>query len=180
MTTTNHLAGSPAGAMRVSGRGWRIGFGIVLILCGLGALMIPEIAALGTTVFLASLLVFGGVCEIAYAIHTRARQDFGWKLTSGILTLLLGFAILVFPLVGAVSLGLLVGSFLFVGGIARTILSLRMRPSPRWGWVLFDGLLSVTLALLILIGWPGTSLIVIGVLTGFWLISAGMWRIVLS
>src|SRR6185503_4986434 len=98
MTTTNQLAGSPAGAMQVSGRGWRIGLGIVLILCGLGALMIPEIAALGTTVFLASLLVFGGVCEIAYAVHTRAWQGFGWRLTSGILTLLLGLGILLFPL----------------------------------------------------------------------------------
>jgi uncharacterized membrane protein HdeD (DUF308 family) len=180
MTPTNELAGSPAGAMQVSGRGWRIGLGIVLILCGLGALMIPEIAALGTTVFFAGLLVFGGICEITYAIHTRAWQGFGWKLTSGILTLLLGLAVLVFPVVGAVSLGLLVGSFLFVGGIARTMLSLRMRPRPRWGWVLFDGLLSIALALVIMVGWPGTSLIVIGVLTGFWLISAGMWRIALS
>jgi uncharacterized membrane protein HdeD (DUF308 family) len=39
--------------------------------------------------------------------------------------------------------------------------------------------LSIALAILIMIGWPGSSLVVIGVLTGLWLISAGIWRIFL-
>ena len=48
-----------------------------------------------------------------------------------------------------------------------------------WGWVLFDGLLSIGVAILIAIGWPASSLAFIGLLTGFWLISSGIWRIVL-
>ena len=125
------------------------------------------------------LLVMSGVFEIVYAIHTRGHDGFGWKLASGILTLLLGLAVVIVPLAGVASLALLVGAFLFAGGIARTVLSFRLRPRSGWGWVLFDGLLSIGLALLIVIGWPASSLAFIGLLTGFTLISTGVWRIML-
>ena len=115
---------------------------------------------------------------MGYAIQTRQR-GFGWKLTSGILTLLLGLAIVVFPLTGTISLGLLVGAFLFVGGVTRTAFAFQLEPLSGWGWVVFDGLLSIALAILMSMGWPGSSLIAIGVLTGLWLISAGTWRIFL-
>jgi uncharacterized membrane protein HdeD (DUF308 family) len=118
-------------------------------------------------------------CEIAYAIQTRDKDGFGWKLASGILTLVLGIAILVLPLAGAASLALLVGAFLFASGITRTVLAFRLKPQRGWGWILFDGLLSIGLALLIAIGWPQSSLAFIGLLTGFTLILTGIWRIML-
>ena len=125
------------------------------------------------------LLIFGGGCEIAYAIHTRSKEGFGWKLASGIVTLVLGIAILVLPLAGVASLALLVAAFPFAGGITRTALAFRFKPRRGWGWVLFDGLLSIGLAILIAIGWPQSSLAFVGLLTGFTLISAEIWRIML-
>ncbi len=90
-----------------------------------------------------------------------------------------GILILAQPITGAASLALLVGAFLFGGGIIRTVFAFRLRPLSGWGWVLFDGLLSIILGILIVMGWPGNSLAFIGMLTGFWLIAAGIWRIVL-
>jgi Short repeat of unknown function (DUF308) len=81
--------------------------------------------------------------------------------------LMLGIAILVLPLAGVASLALLVAAFLFAGGITRTALAFRFKPRRGWGWVLFDGLLSIGLAILIAIGWPQTSLAFVGLLTGF-------------
>lgn len=164
----------------VPGSGWIIAWGVLLVIAGVLALLMPAIAALATALFFAWLLIFGGVFEIAYAIQTRARRGFGWKLCSGLLTLALGVAILVMPVVGVASLALLVGSFLLLGGIARSLLAFRLRPLPRWGWVLFDGLLSIVLAILIMLGWPESSLALIGLLTGFSLIFSGIWRIVLG
>jgi uncharacterized membrane protein HdeD (DUF308 family) len=60
------------------------------------------------------------------------------------------------------------------------MLAFRLKPQRGWGWVLFDGLLSIALAILIVIGWPQSSLAIIGLLTGFSLISTGVWRIVLG
>jgi uncharacterized membrane protein HdeD (DUF308 family) len=164
----------------VPARGWQLGCGVLLVVVGVLALLMPGIAALATALFLAWLLILGGVFEIAYAIQTRARRGFGWKLASGVLTLLLGIAIAVVPLAGVASLALLVGGFLLAGGIARTMLALHLRPLDGWGWVLFDGLLSIALAILIVLGWPQSSLAIIGLLTGFSLLFSGVWRIVLA
>ena len=178
MASSNHLAGSGTRLHAPAGTGWDVAWGVLLVIGGVLAVMMPEVAALATTLVFGWLLILCGVFELGYAIQTRHR-GFGWKLTSGILTLLLGLAIVVFPLTGTISLGLLVGAFLLVGGVARTAFAFQLKPLSGWGWVVFDGLLSIALAILILIGWPGSSLIVIGVLTGLWLISAGIWRIFL-
>ncbi len=164
----------------VPGSGWIIAWGVLLIIAGVLALLMPAIAALATALFFAWLLILGGAFEIAYAIQTRSHRGFGWKLCSGLLTLALGIAILIVPVAGVASLALLVGSFLLLGGVARSVLAFQLRPLPRWGWVLFDGLLSIVLAFLIMLGWPESSLAFIGLLTGFSLIFTGAWRIALG
>jgi hypothetical protein len=58
-------------------------------------------------------------------------------------------------------------------------IGIRFKPRRGWGWVLFDSLLSIGLAILIAIGWPQSSLAFVGLLTGFTLISAGIWRTML-
>jgi uncharacterized membrane protein HdeD (DUF308 family) len=162
-----------------SGTGWQLAWGVLLILSGILAVSMPGVAALATAIVFAWLLIFGGAFEIVYAIQTRGKQGFGWKLASGILTLMLGIALLVIPVAGVASLALMVGAFLFAGGITRTVLAFRLKPQSGWGWILFDGLLSIGVALLIAVGWPQSSLAFIGLLTGFSLIATGVWRIVL-
>jgi uncharacterized membrane protein HdeD (DUF308 family) len=161
------------------GTSWRVAWGVLLIATGILAVLMPGIAALATALVFAWLLIFGGGFEIAYAFHTRRSPGFGWKLASGILTLMLGIAILMVPLAGVMSLALLVGAFLFAGGVTRVMLAMRMRPRRGWGWILADGVLSIVLALLIVIAWPQSSVALIGLLTGFWLMMAGVWRLVL-
>jgi uncharacterized membrane protein HdeD (DUF308 family) len=161
-------------------RGWQIGWGVLLIIAGILAVSMPAVAALATAVVFAWLLILGGCFEIAHTIQTRAAPGFAWRLISGILTLLLGLAILILPGAGVASLALLVSAFLLLGGLARTALAWRMRPERGWGWVMFDGLLSILLAILITLGWPATSLVIIGMLTGFSLVSNGVWRIMLA
>ena len=169
------------GTYSTSSSGWQLAWGIVLIAIGALAVVMPGVAALATALVFGWLLVFGGAAEIAYAVQTRTRTrpGFGWKLASGILTLVLGIALVVLPLAGAASLALLVAAFLFAGGIARTVLAFRFKPQRGWGWILFDGLLSLGLAILIAVGWPESSIAFIGLLTGFTLISTGIWRIML-
>lgn len=173
-------AAQNAGSVARVGRGWQIAWGIVLVACGILAVLMPGIAALATAVVFAWLLIVGGIGEIAYAVHTRTHPGFGWKLASGILTLVLGIAILAIPVAGVASLALLVGAFLFVTGVSRTMLGWRVRPHRGWGWIVFDGLLSIAIAILIASGWPQSSLAFIGLLTGFTLIITGLWRLMLQ
>ena len=162
------------------GTGWSTAWGVLLILAGVLAVLMPAVAALATIVVFAWLLIFSGAVEVGYAVQrARSHAAFGWALTVGVVTLLLGIATLVLPLAGIASLAMLVGAFLFAGGIGRLVLAFKLRPLRGWGWVLFDGALSVVVAVLIAVGWPASSIAVIGVLTGLWLIFAGVWRLML-
>jgi uncharacterized membrane protein HdeD (DUF308 family) len=175
--TSTNMRNNSAGS--TSRSGWHVFWGILLIIAGILAILMPEVAALATALVFGWLMVFSGVFEIAYAFQTRQHAGFGWKLASGILTLLLGIAVVFLPVAGIASLALLVGAFLFAAGIARVVLSFRLKPARGWGWVLFDGLLSIALAILIAVGWPASSLAFIGLLAGFTLLFTGIWRIVL-
>lgn len=164
---------------RTGGSGWSVVWGILLVIAGILAVLMPGIAAFASALFFGWLLVFCGIFEIVDAFQTRPQGGFAWKLASGILTLLLGLAIVFVPLAGIAAMALMIGAFIFVAGISRTVLSFRMKPVKGWGWVLFNGLLSLALGILIAIGWPTNSIAIIGLLTGFTLISSGVWRIML-
>jgi uncharacterized membrane protein HdeD (DUF308 family) len=174
------MATTSTGAPATHHRGWSILWGVLLIVVGILALLMPGIAALATVLTLAWLLVLAGIFEIVHAFQMRHRTGFGWKLAAGIITLILGLAILFFPVAGIATLALWIGAFIFAGGIVRLILAFRVRPAKGWGWVLFDGILSIIIGLLIAWGWPASSIGFIGLLTGFWLLFSGFWRIMLD
>ena len=161
-------------------RGWSIAWGILLIIMGILALLMPEVAAMATVLTLAWLLIVAGIVEIVHSFQTRHRAGFGWKLAAGIITLILGLLILFFPIAGVATLALWIGAFIFAGGIVRVILAFRVKPAKGWGWVLFDGILAIIIGGLIAWGWPASSIAFIGLLTGFWLLFSGVWRITLD
>jgi uncharacterized membrane protein HdeD (DUF308 family) len=61
-------------AVTAPSTGWQIAWGVLLIICGILAVAMPGVAALATALVFAWLLIFGGGCEIAYAIQTRDKD----------------------------------------------------------------------------------------------------------
>ena len=160
--------------------GWVIVWGVLLILAGIVAIFVPAAAAIATALLLAWLFVFAGIVQLVYAIHQRAHEGFAWKLLSALATLALGIAMLLFPIASIASLALLIGAFMLASGISSVMLAWNLRPKAGWGWVMFDGLLSIVIAILIASGWPQNSIGFVGILVGFCMISGGVWRIMLG
>src|SRR5207244_3469606 len=159
---------------------WVTMLGIVMIVAGFLAVIAPGPARRVSTLFFGAMFLVGGVAEVAHAVATRSETGFGWKLLSGIAMIVLGALFAIFPLAGIATLALLVGGLLLVHGAGSVMLALKRRPGRGWGWILFDGALSIVLAILIAAGWPASSIPIIGLLAGFSLISAGVWRIMLA
>jgi uncharacterized membrane protein HdeD (DUF308 family) len=160
--------------------GWVIVWGILLIVAGIIAIFRPAIAAVATAALLAWLFLFAGVVELIYAYHQRAQDGLAWKVISGLISLVLGIYMLVFPIASVASLALMIAAFLAASGFNSVLLAFRLRPKQGWGWVLFDGVLSIAIAIMIASGWPQHSFDFVGILVGFCLISGGIWRIMLG
>jgi uncharacterized membrane protein HdeD (DUF308 family) len=173
------MADAAEPGMRKAG-GWVIVWGMSLIVAGIVAIVEPAVAAVATALLLAWLFLITGIVELVYAYQQRAHDGLAWKVISGLISLALGIYMLVFPMASIASLALLIGAFLFASGVSSALLAFKLRPRQGWGWVLFDGVLSIVIAIMIASGWPQNSIDFVGLLVGFCLISHGIWRIMLG
>ena len=81
---------------------------------------------------------------------------------------------------GLVFLTIVLGVFFLMAGIAKVGLSLQVRPLPNWGWVMFSGLTSLILALMILLKLPSSAAWALGLLVGIEMLFAGWSSVMLG
>jgi uncharacterized membrane protein HdeD (DUF308 family) len=160
--------------------GWSLALGVLLVIAGFMALVYPVVASITAALYIGWFALIAGVIAIVVAIRTRAEADFGWRVAMGVVYLGLGFLLVSNPVVGAKTLALFVGAFMVASGVVEIMLAVHLKPRAGWGWLLANGLLSVLFAILIAIGWPYGSLVLIGYLVGFQILTCGIARIALA
>ena len=160
--------------------GWSLALGILLVVAGVLALVFPVIAAVTAALYIGWFALIAGVIAIVVAIRTRSEPQFGWRIAVGVLYLVLGFFLVANPIAGAASLAIVVGALMAASGVVEIMLSVRHKPRTGWGWLLANGIVSIVLAIMIAIGWPLGSLVLIGYLVGFQIIACGIARIGLA
>ena len=159
---------------------WEIVWDVLLIVAGLLAIGLPLVAGVGFDLVIGWLLIFGGVAHFVFAFRSRPMGSFAWKFLVGLLYVLSGVYLLLFPLSGVASLTLLFSTFLLCEGILETVAYFQMRSAPGSGWLLADGLITVLLGLFILAGWPASSVWAIGTLVGISMLLSGFSRLMIA
>ena len=91
-----------------------------------------------------------------------------------------GFYMLTRPVAGLASLTLVIAGYLAAKGVLEGVFAFTFRHLPGTGWLLFDGVLTVTIAAMIASAWPASSAWAVGVLVGVAMISSGFARLMLS
>jgi uncharacterized membrane protein HdeD (DUF308 family) len=177
MSTTTR---PPASTTPGLSSGWSLALGILLVIAGVVALLFPVMAAVTASLYIGWFALIAGAIAIVVAIRTRSEPDFGWRLAMGVVYVVLGLLLVANPIAGAVSLALFVSAMMAMLGVVEIALALRIKPRRGWGWVLANGILSLVLAILIAIGWPLGSLVLIGYLVGFQIITCGVARIAVA
>ena len=159
---------------------WSIALSILMLVAGFLAIAVPQAAGIAVNLLVAWLLVFSGGAHLVFAWHTRSTGGLVWELLLGILYILVGAYMLINPVLGLASLTLALAIYLFAEGVLELILSLRLRPMPGWGWLLFDGIVTLILAIMIWKTWPSSAEWVIGMLVGISMLFSGIARLMLS
>ncbi len=134
--------------------------GILLLVLGTAGIFLPGLVSLGTAFFIAGLLIIGG---LIWSIHTykyNAGNVMDWIKPA--LLFIIGSLILFYPLTGVAAVGLLLAVYLFLDAFGSFALAQLIHPVSGWGWMVFNGIVSLSLALLFLIGWPATSMWLVG------------------
>jgi uncharacterized membrane protein HdeD (DUF308 family) len=156
---------------------WRLFLteGIVLLILGILAVVVPQVATIAAAVFIGWLLLASGIVGLIATFRMRNAPGFGWSLISAVLGIVAGIVLLVWPLSGAISLTLILSIFLVIEGITSILFALEHRRelSGRWGVMLFSGIVDLVLAGIIFEGLPGTAAWAIGLLIGVNLVFGG-------
>ena len=159
--------------------GWFLALGIVLILLGIAALAYVPAATLGSVFALGWLMIFSGIVEGIYAFHVRGWRGVSLHLLGAVLGVVLGLIVVTHPVAGALAFTLVIAAFLTVIGLFRTISAIQMR-YRSWGWVVFDGIITLVLGLALSVSWPVSAIWFLGFALGIELILRGWTTIMFA
>jgi uncharacterized membrane protein HdeD (DUF308 family) len=156
--------------------------GIVLVVLGAAAILVPPLATLSVAIFLGWLFLISGITGLVTTLRMRQAPGFAWSLLSAVLGIVAGLVLIAFPASGALSLTLVVIVFFAIEGVATIMYALdhKRELSGRWGWMLVSGLVDLFLAGVILAGFPVSAAWAIGLLVGINMMFGGTALIMMA
>ena len=149
--------------------------GILLVVLGLAAMIVPPLASLAVTIFLGWMFLISGIAGLALTFWARQMPGFWWSLISAALAVLAGGILLARPMQAMLTLTIVVGAYFLAEGVTTIMYALEHRRelSERWSWMLIAGAMDIIIAGLIIAGLPGSAEWAIGLLAGINLVFGG-------
>jgi uncharacterized membrane protein HdeD (DUF308 family) len=149
--------------------------GIVLVLLGFAAIVLPVVATLAFTLVIGWLFLIAGGVGLVTTFWMRNAPGFWWSLLSAAIALAAGVVLILWPISGTLSLTLVLIAFFVVEGIATLMYAFEHKAqlSGRWGWMLASGVVDLILAGIIFAGLPGTAAWALGLLVGINMLFGG-------
>jgi uncharacterized membrane protein HdeD (DUF308 family) len=159
--------------------GWYLALGIVLIVLGTIAIGSTFVMTIASVFFFGWLLIIAGVMAVIHAFWHKRWAGFFLDLLTGILYVVVGWMMVTNTKESALLLTLIIAMFLVFEGVFRIVAALTAR-YPHWGWVLFNGVISLVLGVMIWWQWPYSGLWVIGLFVGIEMLLNGWSLVMLS
>jgi len=154
--------------------GWVVALGVIFLIAGIIALGSVVTATVASVFVVGVMMTLSGIAEIVHGFQMRSWGRFFLWVLIGALYVVAGFIAFSNPLLASLVLTLMLGIGLIAAGIVRGVLAVQLRGTSGWGWILLSAIITVIVGLMIVGGWPTTSLYVLGIFLGVDLVFAGV------
>ncbi len=146
--------------------------GVIFIILGIIGIVFPIFMTLATVVFISWLMLFAGIMAGYFTYLTNREDWLGWLKS----VVLIGVALFMFfyPMSGVGTVGLLLTIYFFMDSFAGFGITSTMYPNKGWWAWLINALLSFGLGVIFLMGWPFSSLYLVGIFVGISLFFDGI------
>jgi uncharacterized membrane protein HdeD (DUF308 family) len=160
-------------------RTWRalMAIGIVAIVVGCIAIIIPAAFSVGTAIFIGWILMIVGAFLVVAAFNTTSVGSVIWRLLWAFLTIIVGFWLVIEPHNGTLTLTVVLGIYFLVMGVSRIMVAFAARGEQGAGLVGLSGIAGLLIGILVLAKLPSSADWAIGLLVGIDLIFGG-WTLV--
>src|SRR6185369_14546020 len=142
--------------------GWIMALGILFVAFGTIGIGMVFTLTLASILYFGILLFIGGAAQAIQAFTFHGWRNIVSHLLMGALYLCAAYVIIKNPLAASAMLTFLLASAFFALGIVRSATAVLHREYRQWGWLLFSGLLTVALGVMIISQWPVSGLWAIG------------------
>ena len=159
---------------------WSLTMAILLILAGFAAIVVPLVSGIAIALIVGWFFAITGVLHLLFAWKTHTTSGVLFEILLGFLYIFSGLYLLFHPIYGLVSLTLFLAAYFLFKGVVEIVHFLRVQPRHGSWWLLFDGLVSLVLALMIWRSWPSSSVWVLCTLVGISLLFSGFSRLMLT
>jgi uncharacterized membrane protein HdeD (DUF308 family) len=149
-------------------------FGIIAIILGILCLMAPGLTGISALTIVGLLVLAAGIVRMMWAFQAGSFGKGLLMFAIGGLTLLCGIALVANPLFASGVLTLILAVYFIFDGISEIVGGIRQRPESGWGWMLFGGIVSIWLGIMIWGQFPLSGVWAIGILLGIKLLFVGL------
>jgi uncharacterized membrane protein HdeD (DUF308 family) len=170
---------SLANALQNEGRTLMVVGGILAVL-GVGAMLFPLLSSLTIGLFFGAALAVAGFAHVAHAFSAPGWKGALGEVVLAVVFLVAGLVMLVNPVLTVATLTLLVISYFLVEGLVLLYFAWSLRSERGWIWSAVAGAISLALAGLLFVGFPGTAAWALGLLFGINLLTTGVSMIVVG
>jgi uncharacterized membrane protein HdeD (DUF308 family) len=152
--------------------GWFLALGILLVALGVVCIGKAQTATSFSILALGWILMISAVIWFVNAFFAFNWQGFFLYLLNAIIRGVCGYLLVSHPQAGSEGVTIALAILFIVGGLYRAIASSIIQ-FPRWGWMMFAGLVSVALGIYLLVIWRTASPFFFGLVIGIDLIFDG-------
>jgi len=152
------------GAREASKNG--IAIGALLAVLGVLAMMAPLMSGIAVTVMIGILMIAAGIMQTFFAFKAESFGKGVLVFLFGGLSIVAGVIIIGTPQTSLAFLTMLLAGYFLASGVIDVILGFKAKPEEGWLWMVFSGVASALLGLLIIAEWPFSGLWVVGLYVG--------------
>ncbi len=146
--------------------------GIIFLILGLLGIFFPGIMSVATVFFIGWIMVLAGLMAGYFTYLTDRREWLGWL--KAFMLVMVGLLLVLYPMPGIAAIGLLLAVYLLMDAFGSAAIGFSVKPMKGWWLWLVNALLSLILATIFIVGWPMSSLWLVGLFIGISLFFDGI------
>jgi uncharacterized membrane protein HdeD (DUF308 family) len=147
--------------------------GVLMLVLGVVAIIVPAVASVATAIFIGWILVIASAFDLANALAVDHGGRKALRIVLAVITFAAGLYLIVAPLDGVFTLTVVLVIWFLAVGTARVIVAIAERGVPGWGMTLVSGAISILLGVLIAEELPSSADWAIGLIVGVDLLFSG-------
>ena len=149
-------------------------FGVLAIVFGILAIASPWVAGQSVMWLIGVLVIAAGIMRMIWAFQASSLGKGTMVFLIGVLTLLAGIAVIAHPVMTSSVLTIMLAIYFFVDGFSEVMAAFALPGGVDGkGWLIFDGVVTIALGVMIFMGFPVAGTVAIGVFLGIKLLLVG-------